>query len=139
MDGPVTLLHIPPLFLQNCRIDIASRCVPTSSIRIIAEPMSSSFLTAEWRSLAMLNYEIDPAALQPFVPMGTELAHWQGKTFVAMGGFLLLNARMRGFAVPFHSKFEEVNLRFYVKRFTPEGWRRGVVFIKELVPRRAIA
>jgi uncharacterized protein YqjF (DUF2071 family) len=106
---------------------------------MIMESMPSPFLTAEWRSLAMLNYEIDPSVLQPFVPMGTELDQWEGKTFVSMVGFMFLNTRISGFTVPFHSNFEEVNLRFYVRRFTNEGWRRGVIFIKELVPRRAIA
>lgn len=101
--------------------------------------MTTPFLTAEWRSLVMLNYEIDPAVLQPFVPAGTELDQWQGKTFVSMVGFLFLKTRIMGISVPFHSNFEEVNLRFYVRRFADEGWLRGVVFIKELVPRLAIA
>lgn len=96
-------------------------------------------MTAEWQWLVMLNYEIDPKVLQPFVPAGTELDQWQGKTFVSMVGFLFLNTKIRGMAIPFHSNFEEVNLRFYVKRMTNEGWRRAVVFIKELVPKRAIA
>jgi uncharacterized protein YqjF (DUF2071 family) len=38
-----------------------------------------------------------------------------------------------------HTNFEEVNLRFYVRRKTDAGWRRGVVFVRELVPRRAVA
>ncbi len=83
----------------------------------------------------MLNYEIDPDVLQPFVPAGTELDQWKGQTF----GFQFLNTRLCGVAIPFHSNFEEVNLRFYVKRLTKEGWRRAVVFIKELVPSPAIA
>ena len=87
----------------------------------------------------MLNYEIDPEVLRPFVPVGTELDQWNGGTCVSMVGFLFLNTRIRGMAIPFHSNFEEVNLRFYVRRMSKEGWRRGVVFIKELVPRRAIA
>jgi len=87
----------------------------------------------------MLNYETDPVVLQPFVPVGTELDQWQGKTFVSMVGFSFLNTKIHGVAIPLHSDFEEVNLRFYVKRKTKEGWRRAVVFIKELVPRRAIA
>jgi hypothetical protein len=94
----------------------------------------SEFLTADWRHLAMLNYEINPNVLQRFVPTGTELDQWKGKTFVSIVGFLFLNTRIRGIAIPFHSNFEEVNLRFYVRRYTKEGWRRGVVFIKELVP-----
>lgn len=97
------------------------------------------FLTAEWRYLAMLNYEIDPAALAPRVPRGTELDTWQGKTLVSVVGFLFLKTRVLGLPIPFHTHFEEVNLRFYVRRRTAEGWRRGVVFIKELVPRWAIA
>lgn len=87
----------------------------------------------------MLNYEIDPNVFQPFVPAGTELDQWQGKTFVSVVGFLFLNTKIHGVAIPFHSNFEEVNLRFYVRRMTKEGWRRAVVFIKELVPRRAIS
>ncbi len=101
--------------------------------------MASPFLTAEWRWLAMLNYEIDPAVLRPYVPAGTELDFWQGKAYVSMVGFLFQNTRLRGYAVPFHTDFEEVNLRFYVRRFNGTEWRRGVVFIKELVPLRAIA
>jgi uncharacterized protein YqjF (DUF2071 family) len=97
------------------------------------------FLTAEWRWLAMLNYEIDPARLASFVPAGTELDFWNGKTFVSAVGFLFQNTRLRGMPIPFHRNFEEVNLRFYVRRKAGNEWRRAVVFIKELVPRRAIA
>jgi uncharacterized protein YqjF (DUF2071 family) len=97
------------------------------------------FLTAEWRYLAMLNYEIDPAVLAPFVPRGTELDSFDGKTFVSVVAFLFLKTRIGGIAIPFHGNFEEVNLRFYVRCKAADGWRRGVVFIKELVPRRAIA
>jgi len=98
-----------------------------------------TFLTAEWRYLAMLNYEIDPVCLLSYVPIGTELDNWNGKTFVSVVGFLFLNARILGWSIPFHHNFEEINLRFYVRRKTREGWRRGVAFVRELVPRRAIA
>lgn len=97
------------------------------------------FLTAEWRYLAMLNYELDSKILAPFIPPGTELDLWDGKCFVSVVGFLFQNTRVGGISIPFHRNFEEVNLRFYVRRQTDEGWRRGVVFIKELVPRTAIA
>ena len=97
------------------------------------------FLSAEWRYLAMLNYEIEPALLAPFVPRGTELDSWNGKTFVSMVGFLFLNTRVFGLPIPFHRNFEEINLRFYVRRKAEDGWRRGVVFVKEIVPRTAIA
>lgn len=102
-------------------------------------PDPKPFLTAEWRWLAMLNYEIEPAVLAPHVPAGAELDTWNGRCFVSLVGFLFLDTRVLGMPIPFHRNFEEVNLRFYVRRKSTEGWRRGVVFIKEIVPRRAIA
>ncbi len=78
-------------------------------------------LTAEWRWLAMLNYEVEPALLQSRVPMGTELDTWNGQTFVSVVGFRFLNTRLFGVAVPFHRDFDEVNLRFYVRRRAPDG------------------
>lgn len=97
------------------------------------------FLTAEWRRLLMINYEIDPAVLQRRVPRGTELDTYEGRTYVSLVGFRFLKTRVRGLAIPGHQDFDEVNLRFYVRRQHPEGVRRGVVFIKEIVPRPAIA
>jgi len=97
------------------------------------------FLTGAWRSLVMLNWEVDPAILRPYVPRGTELDAWRGRTFVSCVGFLFTDTRVMGIPVPFHTRFEEVNLRFYVGRQGPEGWRRGVCFIREIVPRRAVA
>lgn len=97
------------------------------------------FLTADWRDLAMLNYEIDPAVLAPLVPAGCELDSWSGRTFVSVVGFRFLRTRVLGVPVPFHVNFDEVNLRFYVRHNSGSEWRRGVVFVKELVPRRAIA
>lgn len=105
----------------------------------MAESFGKPFLTAEWRYLAMLNYEVDTAVLLPFVPRGTELDAWQGKTFVSMVGFLFESTRVLGLPIPFHQNFEEINLRFYVRRKAEDGWRRGVVFVKEIVPRAAIA
>jgi hypothetical protein len=102
-------------------------------------PPARPFLTAQWRFLAMLNYRVDPAVLAPFVPAGTELDSWHGATFVSMVGFLFLDTKVLGVGVPFHRDFEEVNLRFYVRRTAPDGVRRGVVFLKEIVPRWAIA
>src|SRR5215475_14053900 len=91
------------------------------------------FLTAHWRSLLMLNFPIDPAVLEPLVPRGTDLDPWQGQHYVSVVGFLFLHTRVLGIPVPCHRNFEEVNLRFYVRRQTHEGWRRGVCFVKEVV------
>ncbi len=101
--------------------------------------MSFPFVRAEWRHLALLNYEVDPKILRPFVPRGTELDCWKDRTYVSMVGFLFLNTKIFGIGIPFHRNFEEVNLRFYVRRRVKEEWRRGVVFIRELVPRAAVA
>ena len=101
--------------------------------------MVGIFLTAEWRYLAMLNYAVDPQMLLPRVPAGTELDFFDGQTFVSLVGFRFLNTKVRGIPVPFHRDFDEVNLRFYVKRREDALVKRGVVFIQEIVPRRAIS
>lgn len=100
---------------------------------------ASIFLTAEWRYLVMLNYTVDCEVLKPFVPQGTELDWFGDRTFVSVVGFRFTRARVYGVPFPLHTHFEEVNLRFYVRRRSDDGWRRGVVFVRELVPRRAIA
>ncbi len=98
------------------------------------------FLTAEWRYLVMLNYEIPRAVLEPLVPAHTVLDLFEGRALASIVGFRFLDTRLLGVPVPFHRDFDEVNLRFYVKRPMPDGSvRRGVVFVRELVPRRAIA
>jgi uncharacterized protein YqjF (DUF2071 family) len=87
----------------------------------------------------MLNYEIDAASLRSLVPRGCQLENWQGHTFVSLVGFAFLDTRVLGFGIPLHRDFPEVNLRFYVRREVGEEVRRGVVFVKEMVPRAAIA
>lgn len=87
----------------------------------------------------MLNYTIDPAILRPLVPVGTELDMWRDEAYISLVGFRFLNTRIKNVRFPFHSNFEEVNLRFYVRRKHGAEWRRGVVFVKEIVPRPAIA
>ena len=97
------------------------------------------FLTANWRYLAMLNYVVDPSLLAPLVPLGTEIDYENNETFLSVVGFLFLDTRLLGVPIPLHRDFEEVNLRFYVRKKSADTWRRGVVFIRELVPRRVIA
>ena len=101
--------------------------------------MTRVFLTAEWRYLAMLNYRVPPELLLPYVPTGTQLDLWRGAAYVSVVGFLFRDTRLLGVPVPFHRTFEEINLRFYVRREVGHEHRRGVTFIRELVPRMAIA
>jgi uncharacterized protein YqjF (DUF2071 family) len=102
-------------------------------------PQSPRFLTARWVHLALANYDVDPILLKALVPKGTEIDLWSGKCFVSVVGFQFLNTRVLGVSVPFHRDFDEVNLRFYVKRVVDGETRRGVVFVKEIVPRRLLA
>ena len=102
-------------------------------------PLNRTFLSAHWRWLVMLNWRIDPEVLKGDVPAGTELDFFGGQTYVSLVGFLFQKTRLLGVPVPFHRNFEELNLRFYVHRDEDDERRRGVAFISELVPKRAIA
>jgi uncharacterized protein YqjF (DUF2071 family) len=99
----------------------------------------SVFLTAEWRDLAVLTYSIDPVKLQAHLPPGLQLDSWEGQAIVSLVGFRFLHTRVIGCRIPFWGSFPEVNLRFYVRRDTAEGERRGVIFIKEIVPYYPVA
>jgi uncharacterized protein YqjF (DUF2071 family) len=96
------------------------------------------FLTAQWKNLLMLNYEVDPEILKPYIPAFTELDLWEGKALVSMVGFMFLDTRVMGIKWPWHINFEEVNLRFYVRYFDGKEWKRGAVFISEIVPKHII-
>ena len=87
----------------------------------------------------MLNYRVPPEWLAAFVPAGTELDSWDGAAYVSLVGFLFRDTRVFGIPIPFHRTFEEVNLRIYVRRVVDGEVRRAVTFLRELVPRRAIA
>jgi uncharacterized protein YqjF (DUF2071 family) len=102
--------------------------------------MAKTFLTAEWRKLIMANYIVAEDALQPYLPVGTELDRYIGRSYVSLVGFLFQSTRLKSVPIPFHRTFEEVNLRFYVQHTKSTGeQRRGVVFIGELVPRFALS
>ena len=97
------------------------------------------FLSAKWLDLLMLNWEVDPALLLPRVPAGTQLDTFGGKAYASIVAFRFESTRVLGFPPPFHRNFEEVNLRFYVSRTVDSETRRGVVFVKEIVPKPIIA
>ncbi|HET7612785.1 MAG TPA: DUF2071 domain-containing protein [Gemmatimonadaceae bacterium] len=93
-----------------------------------------AFLTAQWRYLALLNFEVGRQVLEPLCPKGTELDERDGRYFMSLVGFLFLDTHVLSLPAFFHQDFEEVNLRFYVRREVGGELRRGVVFIRELVP-----
>jgi uncharacterized protein YqjF (DUF2071 family) len=101
--------------------------------------MSFTFLSAKWRKLIMAQYEVSPGLLRSRLPPGLELDLYQGRCFASLVGFLFDRVRILGVPIPSHTRFEEVNLRFYVRRPMPDGThRRGVVFLSEIVPKPAI-
>lgn len=101
--------------------------------------MAIPFLRAKWRNLVMANYAVDPALLEPFLPAGTSLDFYEGKTYVSLVGFLFAKTKIFGIPVPRFGTFEEINLRFYVIRDEGNVKKRGVVFINETVPFKSVA
>jgi uncharacterized protein YqjF (DUF2071 family) len=101
---------------------------------------ASPFLTAEWRDVVLLNFEVAPARLAPFVPTGTRLDLHEGRALVSLVAFRFVDTRLLGLPIPLHRRFPELNLRFYVRRDLAAGRSLGgVVFLSELVPRFAVA
>jgi uncharacterized protein len=97
-----------------------------------------TFLKAEWRNLVMANYEVPPETLKKHLPYKTELDFWNGRCYASLVGFQFLETQVLGIKFPFHTNFEEINLRFYVRYNDSGVWKRGVVFIKEIVPKAMI-
>lgn len=97
------------------------------------------FLTASWKYLAMANYAVPSELLQPHVPKGTELDERDGLTLVSLVGFLFHDTKVFGIRWPWHTHFEEINLRLYIKRKEGDQWKRGVAFVSEIVPKKIIA
>lgn len=101
--------------------------------------MGSTFLRANWENLIMANYEIEPSTLAPYLPKGVELDFYNNKTYVSLVGFMFKNTRLFELPIPFFGSFEEINLRFYVKKIENRKIKKGVVFINETVPFKIVA
>jgi uncharacterized protein YqjF (DUF2071 family) len=98
-----------------------------------------TFLTAKWQNLIMINYEIDPTYLAPYLPTGVDLDFYNDKTYISLVGFLFKDSCLFKIPIPIFGTFEEINLRFYVKRKIGNEFKRGVVFINETVPNKTVA
>jgi hypothetical protein len=101
--------------------------------------MTDTFLSARWENLIMANYELNPEVLKPYLPNGVELDFYDNKTFVSLVGFMFKKTSLFNIPIPFLGTFEEINLRFYVKRVEGNTIKRGVVFINETVPYKMVA
>jgi hypothetical protein len=97
-----------------------------------------TFLTAEWKKLIIANYEVNPDILVKYLPYKTEFDLWNNTCYLSLVGFMFLNTKVKSLKIPYHINFEEVNLRFYVKHKANNEWKRGVVFIKEIVPKSVL-
>ncbi len=101
--------------------------------------MTDTFLSARWENLIMANYEVDPEVLKPYLPNGVEIDFYNNKTYVSLAGFMFRKTSLFKIPIPFFGTFEEINLRFYVKRVDGDSVKRGVVFINETVPYKLVA
>lgn len=101
--------------------------------------MTDTFLSARWENLIMANYAVDPLVLKPYLPKDVELDFYHDKTYVSLVGFMFKQTSLFKIPVPFLGTFEEINLRFYVKRIDGDSIKRGVVFINETVPYTMVA
>ena len=137
--SPTLANEVAPPGPHKPRAEYSAKLSAVRSVEPLSEPTEGIFLTAQWRNLAMLSWEIDPDVLAPLVPPGLELDSHGGKTYISMVGFQFLDVRLLGLPIPFHRNFEEVNLRFYVVRRVGRHVRRGVVFVKEICPRWAVS
>jgi len=101
--------------------------------------MTDTFLSARWENLIMANYEINPDVLTRYLPHGVELDFYNNKTYVSLVGFMFKQTSLFKIPILFLGTFEEINLRFYVKRVEGDTIKRGVVFINETVPYKIVA
>lgn len=118
---------------------MAATLTPDSTSTALSQPAGRVFLSAQWRALAMLNWQVEPRLIEPYVPRGTELDFFEGKTYVSLVGFVFRDTYLLGLPIPWHRNFEEVNLRFYVRREERGVTKRAVCFIREIVERCSIA
>jgi uncharacterized protein YqjF (DUF2071 family) len=93
------------------------------------------FLTAQWANVAAVTFAVEPERLLAHLPAGAEIDELEGAARVSLVAFEFRDTRLLGAKLPRHVNFPEINLRFYIRY----GGQRGVVFIRELVPRAAIA
>jgi len=101
--------------------------------------MFDTFLSAHWENLIMANYDVNPELLIPYLPKGVQLDMFDNKFYISLVGFMFKKTSLFKVPIPFFGTFEEINLRFYVKKIEGNNIKRGVVFINETVPYKSVA
>jgi len=102
-------------------------------------PAERPFLTASWTEMLMINFAVSGDVIARLAPRGTEPDFFDGEAYITVVGFMFRDSRLFGIRFPGHSRFEEVNLRFYVRRRVGDSMRKGVVFVREIAPRPLVA
>ena len=103
------------------------------------KPAQKVLMTAKFSELVAVNFAIDPKILEPRVPRGLELDFYNDETYVSLICMMLRDVRVWGIPIHIATGFEEINLRFYVRRREGDGYRRGCCFIKDYVSSGAAA
>lgn len=81
-------------------------------------------LRQQWRDVTLLHWAVEPAAVQPLLPPGVYPDVFDGRTFVGLVAFRMVDVGFaRGPALP---AFLETNVRLYS---VDDTGRRGVVFL----------
>ena len=95
--------------------------------------MANTFLKANWENLIMANYEVEPSILKPYLPNGVELDFYKYKSYVSLVGFMFNKTSLFGLPIPFFGSFEEINLRFYVRKVDGKKIKKGVLFTNKVM------
>jgi uncharacterized protein YqjF (DUF2071 family) len=89
-------------------------------------PLRVRLLRQRWVDLAMLHWEVPVAAVQPFMPPGVRPDTLDGRTYVGLIPFRMLDCALgAGPGIPFFGSFLETNVRLYS---VDAHGRRGIVF-----------
>jgi uncharacterized protein len=99
----------------------------------------ATFLKANWEHIIMANYAVPTAVLEPYLPKGVALDLYNGAAYVSLVGFMFKHTKLFNIPIPWLGTFEEINLRFYVTRKEGNIVKRGVVFVNETIPYKAVA
>ncbi len=89
-------------------------------------PDGAWVMAQTWHDVLFMHWKIDPAQVRPHIPPPLELHLHDGDCWIGVVPFRMSGVRLRGTpAVPWFSKFPELNVRVYVIA----GDRPGVWFL----------